>query len=88
MNGTLKFQIGKQGLTEGVIEALKNHFKTRKVIRISALKGSGRNRETIKQMGDEMVERLGGNYTFNVIGFTIIMKRHSATRVNKEPIVK
>jgi RNA-binding protein YhbY len=76
----LKFQIGKQGVSTGAIEALKNHFKNNKVIRISALRSSNRNRETIKTMADELVDKLGGNYSYNIIGFTIILKRLSASR--------
>ncbi|PIN90736.1 hypothetical protein COU60_00125 [Candidatus Pacearchaeota archaeon CG10_big_fil_rev_8_21_14_0_10_34_76] len=71
----MRFQIGKAGVTDGVIESLILAFKNNKSVRISALKGSGRDREKIKEMAEEMAERLPGEYKFKVIGFTIIMRR-------------
>lgn len=74
-----KFQIGKQGITSGVIDALSLVFKTHKVIRISTLKSSGRDRNSIVQMADELCHRLkqltGKRFVYKIIGFTIILKR-------------
>lgn len=76
MHGEVKFQIGKNGVTPEVIEALKNIFKNYKVVRISTLKSSGRDRESIKLMAQEISDKLSeGKYPYRIIGFTIIMKR-------------
>lgn len=71
----MKFQIGKGGITEGVIESLRNAFKTHKTVRISLLKGSGRDKEKTKEMAEEISNRLGGNFKYTIIGFTIVLRR-------------
>ncbi len=71
----MKFQIGKNGITENVILTLKNAYKTRKVVRISVLKSASTSKENTKKVSDELVKRLGGNFTYVIIGFTIILKR-------------
>jgi RNA-binding protein YhbY len=74
-----KFQIGKSGVTQGVIDSLLNVFKNHKVVRISTLKSSGRNRESIIEMAEELCKRLkastGKRFLYKIIGFTIILKR-------------
>ncbi len=78
-----KFQIGKSGVTQGIIEALSLAFKNHKQVRISALKASGRNRDNIKEMGKKLCEGLGAltksKYEYRIIGFTIILIK-SGTR--------
>lgn len=70
-----KFQIGKAGITSGVVENLSVYFKKNKVARISALKSSERDREKIKEIADELCEKLPGNYKYTIVGFTIILRR-------------
>lgn len=71
----MQFQIGKFGLTEGVIESLKLAFKNHRSIRISALKASGRNKETIKQIADSIKAKIGFPCEYKIIGFTIAFKK-------------
>ena len=76
MKKTTKFQIGKFGKTEGVIDSLSLAFKNHKQIRISVLKASGRNRENIKQTAKDIVTKLrekNENCDYRVIGFTITL---------------
>lgn len=79
-----KFQIGKSGVTKGVIESLALAFKNHKQVRISALKSSGRNRENIKAMGNHLCEGLSvltkGKYDYRIIGFTIILIKSGAKK--------
>ena len=75
----LKFQIGKNGITSGVLEFLENAFKTHKRIRISVLKSSGRNRESIEKMASELQSRLKTRADFKIIGFTIILFKKGIT---------
>ncbi len=74
---TINFQIGKSGVTQGVIDSLKLAFKNHKRIRVSLLQSSGRNRENIESIANEIINRLGGSYEYNLIGFTIIIKKLS-----------
>jgi len=68
-----KFQIGKNGITQGVIDSLELALKNHKQIRISALKSSGRDRNSIQLMAQELVARLEANCDYRIIGFTIIL---------------
>jgi RNA-binding protein YhbY len=77
----IKFQIGKLGITPGVIDSLLLVFKNNKAVRISVLKSSGRDRESIGKMADEIAAKLSEksnfSYSYKIIGFTIIMRKHS-----------
>ena len=75
-----EIQIGKNGITENFIMSLKNNFKTHINVRISVLKSSGRDKEKIKEMAAQILEKLGTNYTARIIGFTIILKKWRKSR--------
>ncbi len=75
----MKFQLGKQGITEGVITSLTNAFKTHKSIRISVLPSASEDRKThMKQLADELCAKLPGTYSYTIIGFVIVLKRKGA----------
>ena len=80
MNPSAFFQIGKFVVTPGVIEALSLVLKTHKHVRISVLKSSGRDKESMKTITQELIEGLSAKtkntYTARIIGFTIILRRH------------
>jgi len=75
----IKFQIGKQGITAGIIDSLNLSLKNHKQVRISALKSSGRNKESIGEMAEEIVRKLPKEniYQYRIIGFTIVLRRLS-----------
>ncbi len=75
MNAETKFQIGKNGITDGVIESLTLAFKKHKTVRISVLKNSGRDKNSIRGMAEELAARLGGNFKHIIIGFTIVLRK-------------
>jgi len=68
-----KFQLGKNGLTQGVIDSLLLIFKNHKTIRISVLKSATRDREEIKSITEEILVRLPFKCNYRIIGFTIIL---------------
>ena len=70
-----KFQIGKNGVNLGVITSLELAFTTHRQVRISVLKSSGRDKNTISDMAEELKKKLKGNYSARVIGFTIILTK-------------
>jgi len=80
MVGEMKFQIGKNGITEGTIEGLNNAIKTHKVIRIPVFKSSGRDRESIKDMAKEIQDKIAYPSVTKIIGFTIVLRRKSMTK--------
>jgi RNA-binding protein YhbY len=71
----MQFQIGKSGVTKGVINSLNLALKAHGNVRISVLKSSGRNKESIRKMADEIVEKLDYRSNYRIIGFTIVLKK-------------
>jgi len=68
-------QLGKKGLTDNFIDTLKNQFNNCKNVRISVLKNLGRDSKKVQELSEEILEKLGKNYTTKIIGFTIIVKK-------------
>lgn len=75
-----KFQIGKNGITQGTINALNSNLKTRTQIRISVLKSSERNRNEIKKMAEILCNKLEYACNYKIIGFTIILRKQSRNK--------
>ena len=80
MNAPIKFQIGKSGVTPGIIESLELALKNHKIIRISVLKSSGRDRESIHDMAQDLISKLKEKCDYKIIGFIIILKRRGRTK--------
>ncbi len=68
-------QVGKNGLSDNLIENLKTHFKNHQNVKVVFLKNSGRNKAKIKKSAEDMINELGPNYTYRVIGFTVFVKK-------------
>ena len=79
----MKFQVGKQGLTKGVIDSLNLALKTHTEIRISVLKSVYRDKEKVKELAQEIVSQVDYKCVAKVIGFTIILKRQKSKPQNK-----
>lgn len=86
----LKFQIGKNGITPGVIEAINTALKTHKQMRISVLKSSGRTRDNIEEMAKSIQSQITEKCDYKIMGFTIILIKilnrtiHSKPKFSKE----
>jgi len=76
----LKMQIGKKGLTPEFMADLKKHFEKVENVRVSLLKASGRDRESTKEIRDQIIEELGPKYTAKIIGFTLAIKKWRKAR--------
>lgn len=77
----LRFQIGKAGLTPGIVESLNLALKHHKQIRISVLKSSGRDRKSIIDMADKIVSSVEDSCEYKIIGFTIILIKKSESKI-------
>ena len=77
MQRVSNIQLGKQGATDNFIETLRTHFKKHKNVRISVLKSARDSKESVKKHSEDILNKLGQNYTSRVIGFTIVLKKHS-----------
>jgi RNA-binding protein YhbY len=69
-------QLGKQGVTDNFIGTLEGHFQNHKVVKISVLRNARKNKNDVKVHAEEIIKRLGGKYTYKIIGFTIIIRKH------------
>ncbi len=75
----VQFQIGKQGLTESFMKSLELCFKKNKIAKIYVLKSARpegkEGKAQVEKYSEEILEKLGKNYTSKVIGFTINLKK-------------
>lgn len=75
MGNSLTIQIGKNGVTPGVFELLRNGFKERENIRVCVLKAGTRDKEEVILMAKKLVGGLGANYSYRTVGYTIFLKK-------------
>ena len=75
LGNEMSFQIGKGGLTDGVLQSLDLAFKNHKALRISVLKNAARDKKKVKEIAEEIAGKLEGNYQYRVIGFKIVMRK-------------
>lgn len=78
-----KFQIGKNGVASGAIDSLSLALKTHSQIRISVLKSSKRDKNSIRQMADEIIQKVSYPCNYRIIGFTIILRKRSGVKTRK-----
>ncbi len=81
MKTYLKFQIGKNGLTEGVLNSIVLASKNHKQIRISILKSFCRDRAEINNISEKIkafiLKKSNIFHNIRIIGFKIILTRSS-----------
>lgn len=75
--GLVKFQIGKNGVTLGVVESLQLALKNHSQVRISILKSACRDREGLEKLVLDLKEKMPIKCFYRIIGFTIILKKQS-----------
>lgn len=72
-------QIGKQGLTKGMIDLLEKMFQTHELVKIAVLKSATRNRDELRKIAreicSELMKRFKKEFTFRIVGFTIFMRK-------------
>lgn len=75
MVNLIKLNLGKKGLTPEFIENLKKLFANVEHARISMLKSSTRDKEEAKKWAEEIVNGLGKNFTYKLIGYTLVIRK-------------
>ncbi len=75
MASLTKIQLGKNGITDNFISTLENHFKKYNNVKVSVLKSCCRDKKELKEMSNEIIEKLGKHYTAKTIGYTIAIKK-------------
>lgn len=72
INQQAKFQIGKQGLTDGVIQSIALALKNHKQVRVSVLKSAREDKSKIKEIAEEITSSIP-HLKHRIIGYTIIL---------------
>jgi len=75
-----KLQIGKNGPTPEFVEQVKKVFENAELVRISILKSACRDKTQAKEIGEELVEALGKNFTFKLIGYVLVVRKWRKAR--------
>ena len=70
-----QIQLGKNGITENFIGSLKHQFDKCKNVKISVLRSCCRDKTELKEISEEILKKLGNNYTTKIIGYTIVAKK-------------
>ena len=68
-------QIGKNGVQDNLVEALQSHFKKHMNVKVVFLKSSSRDKTKVKKTAENIIEKLGKNYTYRIVGFAIFVKK-------------
>ena len=76
----IKLNLGKNGLTPEFIENMKKIFLNVEHVRVGLLKSSTRDRVQVKKWADEIVSKLGSNFTYKVIGYTLVFRKWRKAR--------
>ncbi|MFB6246248.1 MAG: YhbY family RNA-binding protein [Candidatus Pacearchaeota archaeon] len=69
-------QLGKNGVTEGFLELLMNHFANTNNVKVNVLKSCCRDKQELREIKDQILEMLGKKYTARTVGYTIALKKH------------
>jgi len=73
-----KIQIGKNGLTDGVITQIKNILIKKKSVRVSMLKTAVENKEKAKEISDKVMAAIGSGFRHRLIGHTMVIHRFTS----------
>jgi len=68
-------QLGKNGITDNFIESLKNQFNNCKNVKVAVLPSLCRNKAELKKIEQELLGKLGDNYTARSVGYKINLKK-------------
>jgi RNA-binding protein YhbY len=68
-------QLGKNRITENFISSLKNQFHNCNNVKIAVLPSCCRNKEELKEIEKEILDKLGKNFTAKSVGYKINIKK-------------
>ncbi len=68
-------QIGKNGLTPAIVEQVKGMMVDVQIMKISILKSACKNKEEAILIADSLINSLGKNFTYKLIGHTINLRK-------------
>lgn len=78
MADLVNLQMGKSKLTDQFIDAIRNAFKTHRIVKISFLPSSTRDKAEMRKMASEICSKLDdekSRYDFTMIGFRVTIRK-------------
>ena len=75
MQSIKKLQIGKKGLTPEFAEQLKRIFENEQMLKVAILKSACRDKKEAIKMADALLDMLGRNYTYRLVGYTLTIRK-------------
>ena len=76
MASIIKIPVGKNGVTENFVFTLKNAFNTQDTVKVAV----HQHKKETKKIAEEILKKLGKQYTTKIIGFTIAIKKWRKAR--------
>ena len=80
MKTVKKIQIGKNGLTPEVFEQIKKIFNSSERVKVELLKSACRDRKMAVEIGEKIIEGLGKNFTFKLVGYVLTVQKWRKAR--------
>lgn len=68
-------QLGKNGITDNFITSLKNQFNKCSNVKVAVLPSLCRDKSELKKIEQELLSKLGKNYTAKSVGYKINLKK-------------
>lgn len=70
-----RLQLGKNGMTQEFVEQVRKIFEHEQIIKISILKSACRNKQDAEKIGQDLVDALGKNFIFRLIGYVLTIHK-------------
>ena len=82
MTSQQEIQLGKKGLTSEFIQDIEKRLEKHRnvTIKISVLKSARESKEDVKKYAEEIIKKLGKQYTARTLGFSIFLKKWRKAR--------
>jgi RNA-binding protein YhbY len=82
----INMQMGKKGLTPEFIQDIDRRLEKHRnaLLKINVLKSARNSKKDVEKYADELLNKLGPNYTMKTIGFSITLRKWRKARVKKE----
>jgi len=75
MRPVKQLQLGKAGLSDAFVEQVRGVFEDESMVKISVLKSACRDRDEVRKIGEDLVERLGPKFGFKLIGYVLTVAK-------------
>ncbi len=75
MKPVKQLQIGKAGLSNAFVDQVRSIFESETMIKISILKSACRDKDEAKEIGEDLVSKLGKKFGFKLVGYVFTVTK-------------